>query len=726
MNYNADTRNRLMYYINSGNNNPELFWYIGPDGNLSIISSVNATRQEKTKITNVVRKTAITYKRVTEGFNARLIAFGRKDNIPVGLNSEELEYDKNHVFIYPKSFQYLQDPQVSVNTQLRSFVDYIKANPDTDVQTAIASAGIIERAQPNVGGRSENAKGTTPIVSSLTVGPSTVDTSLQVAVETVRDQQSEQINQKLDEEAVKQDAGQPINTQFVKSSQQRISLSEPPGRQDPTQVSQDIQGLVNVQGIEMQEELLSQSDGAKLDSDSSSSSSKLSMSMTENQLMEKLSKKIAKMHAETGPLTQYLSSREYSLDDSEKKLVRDYINNASYIGLEYNKISNIEDAENLYFSEELSTLQHLKKPIQTIIDKIKNVKPMTSGELALREGTDARMARELNRDNESSLSRSTQKYSDLGSAQTGSTISDNQRVYPSSEVESIQPNQILEVLPTDSVSNYDSGESPPDSVSLDNGTLSTKVISQNTVAAQQLNNGLKSKYHNSAIIVFFNSDTNPNWDTDLEKNIVKADYDSQSAVDIMKGIVVTEGPKILVSKVITTSQSSKEDTTTELNEILQLHFSLNRNMSRGNRIPKVGISLSSLIGGINTPQNTQQNTPQNTPEDIQQNNIVPNRIDNSGTDSAETGVIQPFSEVTNGVPNTSINLANEYLNSAHYLGAVNHGPRFININPRKFELKPIKKVNKNGYFPMINAPGPQGIASIKPVSFTYHARVDRC
>jgi hypothetical protein len=58
----------------------------------------------------------------------------------------------------------------------------------------------------------------------------------------------------------------------------------------------------------------------------------------------------------------------------------------------------------------------------------------------------------------------------------------------------------------------------------------------------------------------------------------------------MKGIVFNYGPDILVSGVKT------EGSIDELVEILELFFSLRRNMARGPRVPIVGIPLDQLLG----------------------------------------------------------------------------------------------------------------------------------
>lgn len=100
-----------------------------------------------------------------------------------------------------------------------------------------------------------------------------------------------------------------------------------------------------------------------------------------------------------------------------------------------------------------------------------------------------------------------------------------------------------------------------------------------------------AKYHREAITVFFNSADNPEWDNELIYNIRNAGYTKEKALAVMKGIVFVEGHNILVDRIYSDGDVD------ELIEIMELHFSLRRNMSRGTRIPTAGISLDDLLGG---------------------------------------------------------------------------------------------------------------------------------
>ena len=98
--------------------------------------------------------------------------------------------------------------------------------------------------------------------------------------------------------------------------------------------------------------------------------------------------------------------------------------------------------------------------------------------------------------------------------------------------------------------------------------------------------------HKDAITVFFNDATNPSWDPDLRKNIdsAKQFLNGSSINGYIDAIIAKEGPEILVLKRV------KDGNIDEFNEIMQLHFSLNRNMARGPRVSMAGISLAALTG----------------------------------------------------------------------------------------------------------------------------------
>ena len=127
----------------------------------------------------------------------------------------------------------------------------------------------------------------------------------------------------------------------------------------------------------------------------------------------------------------------------------------------------------------------------------------------------------------------------------------------------------------------------------------------------------------------------------------------------------------MVNKLKTSIKSSNSSVKQELNEVLQLWFSINRNMSRGPRIPRAGISLGSLLG-FNTPS-----VPQ-TPE--------------TSTNTPQTEKLPTTSQILNtqirsneSVPKVTNEMISEKWENSHY----QHG--FGNTGPRNF-LQPVRTV----------------------------------
>lgn len=163
-------------------------------------------------------------------------------------------------------------------------------------------------------------------------------------------------------------------------------------------------------------------------------------------------------------------------------------------------------------------------------------------------------------------------------------------------------------------------------------------------------------YHREAVTVFFNDADHPKWDEELNGFIDKANYTKEMASEIIKNIVFTEGPKILVLAPKTNGSIQ------ELKEILQLYFSMRRGMSRGPRIPVVGISLGSLLA--QNPLTSDQKT--------------------------LTGTAGPIKTITPPVPKP-VNLAKAWDNKAYGLGGAghSHGPT---VTQNTFAIKEATKI----------------------------------
>jgi len=171
-----------------------------------------------------------------------------------------------------------------------------------------------------------------------------------------------------------------------------------------------------------------------------------------------------------------------------------------------------------------------------------------------------------------------------------------------------------------------------------------------------------AKYHRVPITIFFNDADNPMWDNDLTANIKKSKVSSDEALTIINDIIDSEGSQILVSS----AKSSGDEQ--ELIEILQLHFSLHRQMSKGSRIPSVGIPLSALLSTMNPVAN--QPTTDTSTKPIEQS-IEPE---------------QP----------TSVNLSKAWENRLDWSGALRNGPQNHPFMPLVQEATNIKIYNETG------------------------------
>lgn len=195
-------------------------------------------------------------------------------------------------------------------------------------------------------------------------------------------------------------------------------------------------------------------------------------------------------------------------------------------------------------------------------------------------------------------------------------------------------------------------------------------------------------YHREAITVFFNDADHPLWDEELNANIDKAKYSRKDADDVIKNLIFTQGPKFLVGRPKTNGDIQ------ELKEIIQLWSSVQRSMSRGPRIPSVGISLGALLGSIG--------------------GAIP-WAPTSGS-AVTTGAMAtsgpppsgPIPSVSSG-PATIMNLAKAWDNKSYGLGGAghSHGPSTTAETFKVKEQTKIRMYQEAG--PGLNEPFPRGV-----------------
>lgn len=205
---------------------------------------------------------------------------------------------------------------------------------------------------------------------------------------------------------------------------------------------------------------------------------------------------------------------------------------------------------------------------------------------------------------------------------------------------------------------------PPDDINTNTLNTQDNQVSNdiNQLTSPEANKyGTSATFHKIPIKLVFNSSENPEWDPVLESTINDTDISNQDAFDIMGPLIDLQGSKIMVNSIKTSMKSTNKDVKKELNEILQLWYSFNRNMSKGPRVPKAGISLGSLLGS-GVPTNTAP------------------KVETSATNGVK---VEPI--VTDKV------VADAWKNSHYQYGFNNSGPKDFLPRPRMTEPKnPLK------------------------------------
>ncbi len=144
------------------------------------------------------------------------------------------------------------------------------------------------------------------------------------------------------------------------------------------------------------------------------------------------------------------------------------------------------------------------------------------------------------------------------------------------------------------VSAADPGSVPPGSV-MDTTVADTPQPTDATQATPFATAQVKNveSIHKVPILLFFGSSDRPNWDLTLQKLINDNEEIIKPTINsLIDSIIASNGPKILVSA------REKDSDIEEFNEIVQLHFCLERNMHTGTRTASVTIPLKNLLGGL--------------------------------------------------------------------------------------------------------------------------------
>lgn len=121
-------------------------------------------------------------------------------------------------------------------------------------------------------------------------------------------------------------------------------------------------------------------------------------------------------------------------------------------------------------------------------------------------------------------------------------------------------------------------------------------------ATDQPNKMHPPKYHLYPIKIFLGSETDPEYDAELENNIYSSSLSKQEIVDNSNTIIANYGGDLFI-------YSRKSDTLDEMHELTQLMFCLKRNLQRGTRSKQAMVPISALVGFANKLAGTDPNTP---------------------------------------------------------------------------------------------------------------------
>ncbi len=83
----------------------------------------------------------------------------------------------------------------------------------------------------------------------------------------------------------------------------------------------------------------------------------------------------------------------------------------------------------------------------------------------------------------------------------------------------------------------------------------------------------KERYHPNSLQLYFGSSTYPEWDLELETSVQKLELTTKGTIMFMDDIIKQYGPKIFVSE-------RKSETREELNELMQLQFTILRSLKK--------------------------------------------------------------------------------------------------------------------------------------------------
>lgn len=131
-----------------------------------------------------------------------------------------------------------------------------------------------------------------------------------------------------------------------------------------------------------------------------------------------------------------------------------------------------------------------------------------------------------------------------------------------------------------------------ESTQQDSTSTSTSIPQQSLTPSVQIQDSKSQlpyidRYHKTSLKLFFENEVYPKWDNQLEKNILSLKISKDQVIKMMDSVITQYGQKIFVYE-------RKSDTLTELNELIQLQFCIERSLHMGPRVPTATVELSKL------------------------------------------------------------------------------------------------------------------------------------
>jgi len=134
------------------------------------------------------------------------------------------------------------------------------------------------------------------------------------------------------------------------------------------------------------------------------------------------------------------------------------------------------------------------------------------------------------------------------------------------------------------------------------------------------------RYHQDAILLFFGSETVPEWDLELVESVNKLNWNKKQIRDAIDAIIDRHAENYLIL-----TRKSDGDIQ-EFLEVIQIHFCFHRQLQRGNRTRTANVPISSIVAFSNRLNGVSSSAPSDPA-------TLPDYVPSSRTDAALASVV---------------------------------------------------------------------------------------